>query len=174
MLIRNTENGMRAEPFCKVQTVCFERLACSFDTDVRVDSSLRRIQRFTSEYSLDADIIARFVFSLLPHKPSYKLALDRTNWKINQCAFYHKIVRIKGQLCYLSASRVMNKENAPELQIIVSFNKPANTQVPYKERLQIESIFKTLKTSGLNIDDTHLTDIDRISKLLALVLIAFA
>lgn len=31
---------------CKVQTVCFEKLATSFDTDARVDSSLRRIQRF--------------------------------------------------------------------------------------------------------------------------------
>jgi len=61
--------------------------------------------------------------------------------KINQCAFYHKIVRVKGQLCYLSASSVINKQNAPELQIIVSFNKPANAQTLYKERWQIESAF---------------------------------
>src|ERR1035437_1132875 len=66
---------------CRVQTVCFEKLAASFDSDVRVDSSLRRIQRFMSEYSLDSDMIARFVFSLLPHKPPYRLVLDRTNWK---------------------------------------------------------------------------------------------
>jgi hypothetical protein len=30
-----------------------------------------------------------------------------------------------------------------------------------------------LKTTGFNIEDTHLTDIDRINKLFALVLIAF-
>jgi len=66
---------------CKVQTVCFEKLAVSFDTDARVDSSLRRIQRFMSDYLLDTNIIARLVFSLLPHKPPYRLALDRTNWK---------------------------------------------------------------------------------------------
>jgi len=66
---------------CKVQTVCFEKLAVSFDTDVRVDSSLSRIQRFMSDYLLDTDIIARLIFSLLPHKPPYRLALDRTNWK---------------------------------------------------------------------------------------------
>ena len=54
--------------------------------------------------------------------------------KINQCAFYHKIVRVKGQLCYLSASRVINRQNAPELQIIVSFNKPAKGQALYKDR----------------------------------------
>jgi len=41
---------------CKVQTVCFEKLAVSFDADVMVDSSLRRIQRFMSEYLLDTNL----------------------------------------------------------------------------------------------------------------------
>ena len=31
---------------CKVQTVCFEKLAAGFDSEVNVGSSLRRIQRF--------------------------------------------------------------------------------------------------------------------------------
>ncbi len=42
---------------CKVQTVCFEKLAAAFDADAKVDSSLRRIQRFMSEYLLDTDLI---------------------------------------------------------------------------------------------------------------------
>jgi len=266
---------------CKVQTVCFEKLASSFDADVRVDSSLRRIQRFMSEYLLDTSLIARFVFGLLPHKPPYRLALDRTNWKfgttninvlvlaivyqgvafpvlftmmpkfgnsstneriellqryvdlfgidtieclladrefvgdhwiaylnfnriryhirirenfwiviprnghrvkaswlfshlkINQYEFFHGIVSVNGQLCYLSGSKVKNRQGVPELQIIVSFNKPDEAQSLYKERWQIETAFKALKTSGFNIEDTHLTDIDRINKLFALVLIAF-
>jgi len=83
-----------------------------------------------------------------------------SNLRINQCAFYRKIVRVNGELCYLSASRIINKEKAPELQIIVSFNKPNEAQVLYKERWQIESAFKALKTSGFNIEDTHLTDIE--------------
>jgi len=66
---------------CKVQTVCFEKLAAGFDANVKVDSSLRRIQRFISEYLLDTSLIARFVFAVLPHKPPYRLAMDRTNWK---------------------------------------------------------------------------------------------
>ncbi|MDR1557318.1 MAG: hypothetical protein LBS88_09875 [Tannerellaceae bacterium] len=33
--------------------------------------------------------------------------------------------------------------------------------------------FRALKSSGFNIEDTHLTDIERIDKLFALVLIAF-
>ena len=266
---------------CKVQTVCFEKLAASFDADVRVDSSLRRIQRFMSEYLLDTSLIARFVFGLLPHKPPYRLALDRTNWKfgtininvlvlavvyqgiafpvlfkmmpkfgnsstgervdllqryidlfgidtieclladrefvgdhwiaylnfnriryhirirenfwiiiprnghrvkaswlfnhlkINQYEFFSGIVSVNGQLCYLSASKVKNRQGVPELQIIVSFNKPDEAQSLYKERWQIETAFKALKTSGFNIEDTHLTDIDRINKLFALVMVAF-
>jgi len=66
---------------CKVQTVCFEKLSASFDTEAKVDSSLRRIQRFIAEYVLDTDIISKLIFSLLPHEPPYRLAIDRTNWK---------------------------------------------------------------------------------------------
>jgi hypothetical protein len=266
---------------CKVQTVCFEKLAVSFDDQAKVESSLRRIQRFMSEYLLDTNLIARFIFGLLPHKPPYRLALDRTNWKfgtsninilvlaivyqgvafpilftmmpkfgnsstnerielmqryidlfsietidclladrefvgdhwlaylntrriqyyirirenfwvdiprnghrvkaswlfnhlkINQFEFHHNIVYVNGQLCYLSASKVKNKQGIPELQIIVSFNKPDKAQSVYKERWQIETAFRALKTSGFNIEDTHLTDIVRINKLFALVLVAF-
>jgi len=266
---------------CKVQTVCFEKLATGFDSDAKVDSSLRRIQRFIADYVLDTRLIARFVYSLLPLKPPYRLTMDRTTWKfgssninilvlavvyqgvafpilykmmpkfgnsstrerielmedfielfgidsieclladrefvgdhwlaylnyrhiryhirirknfwvvipknghrvkaswlfnhlkINQYEFYRRIVYVNGQLCYLSASKIKNRHGIPELQIIVSFNKPDQSQSLYKERWQIESAFKALKTSGFNIEDTHLTDINRINKLLALVLFAF-
>ena len=73
----------------------------------------------------------------------------------------------------MSASKVKNKQGVPELQIIVSFNKPDEAQSVYKERWQIETAFRALKSSGFNIEDTHLTDIDRINKLFALVLVAF-
>jgi len=273
--------GLLISALCKVQTVCFEKLAASFDSDVKVCSSLRRIQRFISEYVIDTDLIARFVFSMLPHEPPYRLAMDRTNWKFGstninilvlaivykgvafpilyrmmpkfgnsnigerielmdryiglfglesieclladrefigdnwlgylntlgieyhirirdnfwvelprnghlvkaswlfhhlkdqQCFHYSKIVRVNGQLCYLSGSKVKNKQGESEYQIIVSFNKPEQSQALYRERWQVESAFKALKSSGFNIEDTHLTDLDRINKLFALVMIAF-
>ncbi len=273
--------GLFISALCKVQTVNFEKLACSFESDSKIESSLRRIQRFISEYVLDTDLIARLIFSLLPHKPPYRLAMDRTNWKfgskninilalavvykgvafpvlykimpkfgnsstqerinliqhfihlfgsdgieclladrefigqnwiswlnessiryhirirenfwvdiprnghrvkafwlfnylkINQQVFYPRIVKVNGQLCYLSASKVLNKKGIAEFQIIISFNKPQDAQELYKERWQIESAFKALKTSGFNIEDTHLTDVVRIEKLFALVLVAF-
>ncbi len=61
----------------------------------------------------------------------------------------------------------------PEFQLIVSFSRPDLAQSIYKQRWQIESMFKALKTSDFNIEDTHLVDLDRFSKLVALVLVAF-
>ena len=69
---------------CKVQVVCFEKLACGFENGCGSDSSLRRIQRFMAEYKLDKDLIARLIFALLPHEPPYSIAIDRTNWKFGQ------------------------------------------------------------------------------------------
>jgi len=71
--------GLFIMALCKVQTVCFEKLATSFENEVKVDSSLRRIQRFMSDYLLDTNLIARLVFALLPHIPPFHLAMDRTN-----------------------------------------------------------------------------------------------
>jgi hypothetical protein len=71
--------GLYISALCKVKTVYFEKLACAFEVNVRAESSLRRIQRFIAGYSLDSDLVARFIFSLLPHEPSYRLVLDRIN-----------------------------------------------------------------------------------------------
>jgi hypothetical protein len=65
--------GLFISALCKVQTVCFEKLAAGFDSEVNVGSSLRRIQRFMAEYLLDTDLIALIVFALLPHKPPYRV-----------------------------------------------------------------------------------------------------
>lgn len=273
--------GLFITALCTVQTVCFEKLATSFDNNASRDSSLRRIQRFMAGYLLDTDLIAKLIYSMLPNEPPYRLAMDRTNWKfgsfdinilviavvndgvaipilykmmpkfgnsatkerieimeryiqlfgistidclladrefvgdhwlgylnnnwiryhirirnnfwvtkpstgkqikaswyfnqlkINQFMYLRKIVMVNGQLCYLSGSKVKNKEGVPELQIIVSFNKPDEAQGLYKQRWQIETAFKALKSSGFNIEDTHLQEMDRVSKLFSLVLVAF-
>jgi hypothetical protein len=274
--------GMFICALCKVQTVCFEKLATAFETKSQSDSSLRRIQRFMSSYALDIDLIARIIFKMLPHKPPYRLAMDRTNWKFGEvninvltlgivyegvafpilflmldkrgnsdteerigiidryirlfgeetidclladrefvgkrwinylnsnniryyirirenfyvcnprngrrlkasvlfarlkhgeCECLYRIYRVNGELCYLSASKVKDKDGKPELQIIISFNRPENALELYKERWEIETAFKALKSSGFNIEDTHLTELERIEKLLALVIVAFA
>ena len=79
---------------CKVKTVGFEKLATAFDSPASSDSSLRRIQRFMATYVLDTDLIAKLIFNLLPHKPPYRLALDRTNWKFGSLDIYVLVLAV--------------------------------------------------------------------------------
>src|SRR5262249_35701441 len=43
----------------------------------------------------------------------------------------------------------------------------------YKNRWGIESLFGALKSRGFNLEDTHLKDSERLSRLLALLALAF-
>ena len=53
-------------------------------TSVERDSNLRRLQRFLALYPLQLDLIARFIFALLPVKTGLVLTMDRTNWKFGE------------------------------------------------------------------------------------------
>ncbi len=266
---------------CKVQTVTFEKLANAFESSTSSESSLRRIQRFIANYSLDSDLIARLVFNLLPKQDNLILSIDRTNWKFgqtninifmlgivyrgvafpllftmldkrgnsnsqervdlinrfirlfgkeviesvvadrefigeqwlaflnqeriryyirirnnfkvfiphknkevkashlfnrfkpNEFVYYPKIVKINGVLCYLSGCKLNRRNAKQDFLIIVSFNKPENAQHDYKKRWQIEMCFKAMKSSGFDIEKTHLQEIQRLEKLILLVMIAF-
>ncbi|MDR0794440.1 MAG: IS4 family transposase [Tannerella sp.] len=267
---------------CKIQNVCFEKLATAFETDAKSSSSLRRIQRFMAEYALNTDLVAQLIFKMLPHKPPYRLAMDRTNWQFGEtdinvltlavvyqgvafpilitmldkrgnsdtqerkeiikryirlfgketidclladrefvggnwicslnsskiqyyirikenfyvqdprtgkeikasvmfadlrCGQYrykHRIYRVNGQLCYIAASKEKGKDGKPELQIIISYNQPEKSKKSYRERWAIEACFRGLKSSGFNIENTHLNDLERIEKLFTVVMLAFA
>ena len=43
----------------------------------------------------------------------------------------------------------------------------------YKQRWQIQTLFGELQSSGFNIKDTHVTDLERLEKLYSLTIIAF-
>jgi hypothetical protein len=273
--------GMFTYALCKVQTVGYEKLASAFEVLAKYESSLRRIQRFRAESALDTALIARLLFKLLPHKPHYRLALERTSWKFGEvnisvltlaeayqgvaCPLliamlpkggssntqervdimeryirlfgrdtiehlladrefvgdkwikylndyeinYHIRIRenfyaynprsgkrvqvwrmfsglrcgecwqlqrdyyVNGQRCFLTASKVKDKHGVPELQIVISRCRPENVAEHYKERWQIEAAFRALKTSGFNIEATHLSDVSRIEKLFSLTMVAF-
>ena len=110
----------------------------------------------------------------IPHKnKEIKAAHLFNRSQVNQFEYYNKIVRINGQLCYLSGCKLHNQDGKPDFLIIVSFNKPDRAQNAYKKRWQIEMCFKAMKTSGFDIEKTHLQDIERIEKLILLVMIAF-
>jgi len=110
----------------------------------------------------------------LPHKnKEIKASHLFTRFKTDEFVYYNKIVRINGQLCYLSGCKLNDRKGKQDFLIIVSFNKPEKAQEHYKQRWQIEMCFKAMKSSGFDIEKTHLQDIQRIEKLILLVMIAF-
>ncbi len=106
-------------------------------------------------------------------KKEFKAHWAFLHLQLNQSMVLHRIYYVNNQLCYLSAARFKNQEGKPELQIIVSFNKPQEAISSYKKRWQIETAFRAMKTSGFYIEDTHLTHLDRIERLFAIMTIAF-
>ncbi len=95
------------------------------------------------------------------------------NLKVGQLYHYPKIVMLHGQKCYLSGTKTIDRTGKMEFLVIVSFNKPEQAMTYYKQRWQIEMLFRGLKSSGFNIEDTHVTDLDRLEKLFSLTMIAF-
>lgn len=265
---------------CKLQTVCYVKLAQDLSGTAKFESNLRRIQRFFAGFIVDGDLIAKIVFSMLPTQPPYRLSLDRTNWKFgsmdinilmisvcydgvgipllwsmldkrgnsnqkerkdlleryvslfgtisiesigadrefigdswigvligknirffirikenmwvnvpgkgNKKAFwlfnslplhkglhYRKIVKIGNNYVYLSGLRTIGRTNKIEFVIIATYDYSPDALTIYKDRWQIETMFRALKSSGFNFEVTHLTDLERISKLLSIICIAF-
>jgi len=110
----------------------------------------------------------------VPHKNKEIKASHLFNkLEFNRFKFYRKIVRVNEELCYLSGQKILGKDGEKDFLIIGSFNKPENAKEYYAERWQIEMCFKAMKSSGFEIEKTHLKDIDRIEKLVLLVMIAF-
>jgi len=265
---------------CKVQSVCFNKVAQGFEGKAKVESNMRRIQRFFASFIVDTNLIAKLIYSLLPENPPYRLCLDRTNWKygtkninilmisiayqgmaipilwtmlpkrgnsntderkelmqrflglfgqecieailadrefigddwfkdlihhripfyirirenmwfkipgkrptkafwlfnslpLNHSFHYFKIVCIDGQWVYLNGMKVLNSTGKIEFVIIATFKPDPLALFKYKDRWQTETMFKALKSGGFNFEDTHLTDPQRIAKLIALVCVAF-
>lgn len=92
--------------------------------------------------------------------------------KVEELRHYPKIVRMHGQLCYISGIKSI-KDGKVDFCIIVSYNKPEEDLEYYTKRWQIETLFKALKSSGFNAEDTHVTRPERLEKLIMLVMIAF-
>ena len=66
------------------------------------------------------------------------------------------------------------KQSNGDYVILVTPKEPENAMDEYKQRWEIETLFGCLKTRGFRFESTHLTDPDRISKLVAVLAIVFA
>ena len=66
---------------------------------------------------------------------------------------------------------VCRKEDGDHV-IVISSERSGKILIEYGERWKIETLFGILKTRGFRLEDTHITETDRISKLLSLLTIA--
>lgn len=260
--------------FC-VRTVNLTQIAAAFKTDVKEESSYRRVCRFFTGFSFDMSTIVLLVLRLFPLGDKYLLVLDRTNWKWGKTPinilmlsvtylgisiplfwvvldlegnsstkdridilkrvldrlgrdkiqalladrefvgteWFHFlitekipfIIRIKqnftvkigengtlavGQLRkWLGLKRVINypvnlwgyslfvsierRKGAKQQMIIVSNCQFENSLGMYRRRWETETLFGCLKTRGFCMEDTHITDPDKIEKLVFVLAIAF-
>ena len=92
--------------------------------------------------------------------------------KVGQEKFYYRLFLHKGEYVYLAGSRIKNSDGVPELQILVCFNRPEDAILTYQKRWEIETAFRAMKTAGFNIEDTHMRDMERIERLVAMVCMA--
>ncbi len=73
------------------------------------------------------------------------------------------------------AVRVFAKRDKDHGLVIVATNQlqTLDAMTIYAERWEVESLFACLKGRGFNLEDTHLTKMDRVSKLVAVNALAF-
>jgi Transposase DDE domain len=85
-----------------------------------------------------------------------------------------KVINYPVNLWGLSLSVSIEKRKRAKEQMIVVSNFPfENALEMYRRRWEIETMFGCLKTRGFRMEDTHITDPDKIEKVLFVLAIAF-
>lgn len=94
-----------------------------------------------------------------------QLVLNRKNRAIYGCKINDLALNV--------AIRSGTRQN-PDGYFIIATNRSAKKALQiYKQRWSIEVFFQAIKSRGFNLERTHLTDLQRIKKLLALLSLAF-
>lgn len=260
-----------------VRTVNLQEIALAFQSDARVSSRYRRLQRFFALFEIDYTQIARWIFQLcFPGDGKFYVIIDRTNWyfgkkKLNVFMlaiayeglaipiFWHLLdkggssnyreqkalviqfletfgrdriagllgdrefvsgklfgwfikqkipfyirIKEKSQVCiktkkYVTAKKLFKHLNPKEqsifamsvwlfgekvflsgsrsergeLMIVATNQSPKNAIAIYLRRWEIESLFQGLKGRGFRFEDTHITDLERVKKFMAVLALGF-
>jgi len=91
-----------------------------------------------------------------------------SHWKENVRIDHPKQIVIQGYKLYISGIK-----SKKEYCVVISNKNNINSLKKYQIRWTIENMFFAFKTRGFNFEDTHMTDIEKIEKLLVLVSIAY-
>lgn len=88
----------------------------------------------------------------------------------------HRHATVLPKRCWVYGVRlflVATRQDDGELVIVACTAKPELALAYYSCRWECETLFASLKTRGFNLEDSHLTDGDRLEKLVALLALAF-
>jgi hypothetical protein len=90
--------------------------------------------------------------------------------QVNQFKILRHKRRLWGHWVYVAATRLANGE----LLVVATQSAPKSAIADYAKRWGIETLFGMFKTRGFCLESTHLTDAERLSKLLALLSLALS
>ena len=114
----------------------------------------------------------------LPIKASYQIT--NAKGKVLKAAKLCRTLKINERLELKGKRKLWNKEVSVAVckkedgdnVLVVSSEQSGRILLEYGERWKIETLFGVLKTRGFRLEDTHLTETERVSKLLSLLTIA--
>ena len=106
----------------------------------------------------------------IPNKHQNRLLPARRIFPVsaNETMTMQKPRRVWGQTVYLAAAK-----KGDELMVIVCDAEPGNAIADYLQRWQIETMFQAMKSRGFNLEQTHLSSRERLSKLLCILALSF-
>jgi hypothetical protein len=88
--------------------------------------------------------------------------------KTNQRMEFRRQRKLWNQTVFVAVCRKADGDNV----IVISSEQSGRILLEYGERWRIETLFGNLKTRGFRLEDTHLTDSERVSRLLSLLTLA--
>ncbi|MDP0561980.1 MAG: hypothetical protein QS721_06500 [Candidatus Endonucleobacter sp. (ex Gigantidas childressi)] len=86
---------------------------------------------------------------------------------INHTVTWHKKKKVSGVPLYIAARRTLKG-----LLIVVATKKPGSIIDDYSKRRSIKTMFGDLKSRGFDLESTHMTNLDRMEKLMGLLTIS--
>ena len=113
-------------------------------------------------------------------KDNFKVTSSRGNQVAIKLLFRNlkpresRILRHPRKICGVSVYIIGQKLPTGEYLILVTDEHPESAMDDYSLRWEIETLFACLKTRGFNFEATHMTKLDRINKLLAVLAITFS
>ena len=119
---------------------------------------------FLNSRGIHYHIRIRENFPVIRHGKESKAHWLFTDLKLGECKHLSGIYYVNGQPCHLRGLKSKTRRESPELQILVSYCNAEESLEMYKQRWQIETMFKGLKNSGFNIEDSHVRIQERMAR----------